>query len=172
MTGDDLKRARKARGLSRRALAHLTGLHPDSVRYWERKPRVDLRGYAPDRMLKALGLGSLSLRDVYPSERFLAALGGNYCTVMRARGGVLGPGIRRAGSQRCGARTRKGTPCRAKPMPGKTRCRFHGGASTGPRTEEGKARIAEAQRRRWAAWRAGREEIQPHSPSNALILLS
>jgi hypothetical protein len=29
-------------------------------------------------------------------------------------------------------------------------CRFHGGLSTGPRTAEGKARIAEAQRRRWA----------------------
>src|ERR1700694_2596506 len=30
------------------------------------------------------------------------------------------------------------------------RCRFHGGLSTGPKTIEGKARIAAAQRRRWA----------------------
>lgn len=55
----------------------------------------------------------------------------------------------------CGAKTtRKGTPCRNKSEPGRRRCKFHGGMSTGPRTKEGKARIAEAQRRRWAAWRA------------------
>jgi hypothetical protein len=36
--------------------------------------------------------------------------------------------------------------------PGKRRCRFHGGLSTGPRTAEGKVRIAAAQRRRWAEW--------------------
>lgn len=29
------------------------------------------------------------------------------------------------------------------------RCRLHGGKSTGPRTLEGRARIAEAQRARW-----------------------
>jgi ABC transporter substrate binding protein len=38
------------------------------------------------------------------------------------------------------------------------RCRFHGGLSTGPKTAEGKARIAEAQRRRWAAVRGRPEE--------------
>ncbi|PIV79226.1 MAG: hypothetical protein COW54_05530 [Rhodobacteraceae bacterium CG17_big_fil_post_rev_8_21_14_2_50_63_15] len=54
----------------------------------------------------------------------------------------------------CGARTRKGTPCKAKALPGKIRCRFHGGLSTGPKTPEGRERIAEAQRQRWAKWRA------------------
>ena len=48
---------------------------------------------------------------------------------------------------RCGARTRTGRPCRApklwrvgeaEPRP---RCRMHGGASTGPRTAEGAARV-------------------------------
>ena len=29
----------------------------------------------------------------------------------------------------CGARTRKGTPCQAKPMPGRRRCRNQGGAT-------------------------------------------
>lgn len=43
---------------------------------------------------------------------------------------------------RCGARTRSGAPCRAPAMWSKrtqryTRCRMHGGASTGPRTAEG-----------------------------------
>ena len=48
----------------------------------------------------------------------------------------------------CGARTRKGTPCRALTVTGKQRCRLHGGLSTGPRTVEGRARIAESNRRR------------------------
>ena len=42
--------------------------------------------------------------------------------------------------------------CRNWPVPGKTRCRFHGGLSTGPRTSEGKARAVSAMvegRRRW-----------------------
>lgn len=54
----------------------------------------------------------------------------------------------------CGAKTRKGSPCRNMSEPGKTRCKFHGGKSTGPKTAEGKTRIAEAQRRRWAKYRA------------------
>jgi hypothetical protein len=42
---------------------------------------------------------------------------------------------------RCGAkRHRDGEPCQALSEPGKRRCRFHGGKSTGPRTPEGKAR--------------------------------
>nr|WP_304518562.1 HGGxSTG domain-containing protein [Celeribacter sp. PS-C1] len=53
----------------------------------------------------------------------------------------------------CGARTRKGAPCKAKPMPGKSRCKFHGGASTGPKSSEGRLRIADAQRQRWAKWK-------------------
>jgi uncharacterized protein YjcR len=32
-------------------------------------------------------------------------------------------------SPRCGARTRKGTPCQAPAVAGKTRCRMHGGAA-------------------------------------------
>ena len=58
-------------------------------------------------------------------------------------------------SRKCGAKTRKGTPCQMRPIPWSRRCRLHGGLSTGPKTAEGRARIAEAQRRRWAAWRHG-----------------
>jgi hypothetical protein len=47
-------------------------------------------------------------------------------------------------SPRCGARTRAGCPCRAPAIHGKLRCRMHGGRSTGPRTEAGRARIAAA----------------------------
>lgn len=47
--------------------------------------------------------------------------------------------------RRCGAKTRSGTPCKKAAMKGRARCRNHGGKSTGPRTEAGRARIAAAQ---------------------------
>jgi hypothetical protein len=46
-------------------------------------------------------------------------------------------------SPRCGAKTRFGCPCRGPAMKN-GRCRMHGGASTGPKTAEGRARIAAA----------------------------
>ncbi len=57
-------------------------------------------------------------------------------------------------SPRCGARTRAGCPCRAPAIRGKLRCRMHGGRSTGPRTAEGRARIAAAHTRYSPEWRA------------------
>ena len=42
----------------------------------------------------------------------------------------------------CGAKTRKGTPCRRVDIYNGGRCRLHGGLSTGPKTEEGKRRSA------------------------------
>ena len=41
---------------------------------------------------------------------------------------------------RCNALTRSGERCRQWPIPGRLRCHYHGGRSTGPRTPEGKAR--------------------------------
>lgn len=43
---------------------------------------------------------------------------------------------------RCGARTRKGTPCQAPVVwwRGIPKCKLHGGMSTGARTPEGRAR--------------------------------
>lgn len=43
----------------------------------------------------------------------------------------------------CGAKTRKGTPCKLTSLYRSGRCKFHGGLSTGPKTEEGKRRAAE-----------------------------
>ncbi len=41
----------------------------------------------------------------------------------------------------CGARRRRdGQPCQGLSVPGKLRCKWHGGASTGPRTDAGRAR--------------------------------
>jgi len=63
--------------------------------------------------------------------------------------------------QRCGAITRRGTPClkpaEVHPTTGRRlRCRLHGGRS-GPRTEEGKARIAAAHFKHGRYSKAGRE---------------
>ncbi|WP_302478377.1 HGGxSTG domain-containing protein [Ruegeria arenilitoris] len=55
---------------------------------------------------------------------------------------------------RCGAKTRKGSQCQLPVSPGKRRCRYHGGLSTGPKSASGRARIAEAQRNRWAKQRS------------------
>ena len=52
--------------------------------------------------------------------------------------------------RRCEAKTRKGTACQKLPLASKARCRLHGGLSTGPKTPEGKARIAAAH------WKHGR----------------
>jgi hypothetical protein len=52
------------------------------------------------------------------------------------------------GYQRCGALTRRGTPCQCKPEEGKLRCALHGGKSSGPRTEAGREAIRESNRRR------------------------
>lgn len=38
----------------------------------------------------------------------------------------------------CGASTKDGSPCQRPPMEGQNRCHWHGGKSTGPKTEEGK----------------------------------
>ena len=47
--------------------------------------------------------------------------------------------------QICLAKTRSGNPCHRAGNPKNGRCHLHGGKSTGPRTEEGRARIAAAQ---------------------------
>lgn len=54
----------------------------------------------------------------------------------------------------CAALTRIGAICANRVIPGKTKCHMHGGKSTGPKTPEGKAKIAAAQRLRWAKYRA------------------
>ena len=46
--------------------------------------------------------------------------------------------------RRCGAKTRAGGACQNPALKGRSRCKLHGGRSTGPRTPEGKARVAAA----------------------------
>ena len=63
---------------------------------------------------------------------------GNVLIGLDTRFGADWPG------QRCGAKTRRGTPCQRPANKQNGRCRLHGGASMGPRTKEGLAKIAAA----------------------------
>jgi hypothetical protein len=67
----------------------------------------------------------------------------------------------------CCARTkrRNGAPCRLKATGKGGRCRYHGGLLSGPRTPEGKARVAEAQRHRWDQYRALHPRLFPNEIS-------
>ena len=82
---------------------------------------------------------------------------GASCLSMRAIG-LAGDGspLRHRDRPACCAQNRQRRQCAMRIEAGKRRCRFHGGLSTGPRTAEGKARIAAAQRRRWAIFRESR----------------
>jgi len=59
---------------------------------------------------------------------------------------------------RCGARTRRQTPCRGPAMKN-GRCRMHGGLSTGPRTPEGLERSQKARWKHGARSRETRERL-------------
>lgn len=124
-TGAGLRYYRKAARLTQADLAELADTGRHAVQYWEARPVLDRKGWAVSRMIEALA-AYVAKHDIQ-------------------RPVVLRPGQRVI----CGAKTRKGTPCRCKSEPGKRRCKFHGGMSTGPKTPEGRQRIAEAQRRRW-----------------------
>lgn len=164
ITGPQIKALRRAQNINQTQMAKEIGCSRHAVSYWEtqREPMGwrRIKWGVPARMLKALNC------EVLP----------NCAVLMRARGdGVLDIDGQQAALDRecaranekmaqramrarvvCGARTRKGRPCRMVSELGKKRCKFHGGMSTGPRTTKGKARIAEAQRQRWLLWHNGK----------------
>ncbi|WP_405403616.1 HGGxSTG domain-containing protein [Paracoccus sp. Ld10] len=164
MTGVELAAIRKATGLSQTELAQRAGIGRHAVSYWECKPQVDRCAWAVERMA-----GALSLPDMPARHPVAICWAARMDAELTARDAVFIAMVDRLQARceafkatrrvRCGAKTRKSAPCRMKSEPGKHRCKFHGGRSTGARTPEGKARIAEAQRRRWSKWRADREQV-------------
>ena len=62
----------------------------------------------------------------------------------------------------CGAKTRKGIPCKCKALLRGGKCKFHGGMSTGAKTPEGKARQL-AGRMRWLAEQRAKKAGLPTS---------
>lgn len=161
MTGAELRAARKAAKVTQADLAKRVGVSRDAVQYWEAKATIGRRS-AGERMAEALGL------RINASPNARAGVWGVSCGEQAdARAEALFAAYlartKERQSQRlanlrviCGAKTRKGGQCRNKSEPGKRRCKFHGGKSTGAKTPEGRARIAKAQRRRWARVRGSR----------------
>ena len=150
-TGDDLRATRLARGWSYRALAQRAGVSHKAVQYWESQEVLDPSGYATSRLAKALGRRISARRNARARRGVLSARDDfeAFCEILEYMPWRLAKRIISA-RVTCGAMTRKRLACRALSEPGKSRCRFHGGLSTGPRTAAGRARIAEAQRMRWA----------------------
>ena len=81
------------------------------------------------------------------AKRVTVKLASQRATEERAR-------LRELRNKPCGARTRAGPPCRRKGLGKGGRCSNHGGMSTGPRTPEGRARLAALMKARWALSRA------------------
>ncbi|WP_347917115.1 helix-turn-helix transcriptional regulator [Paracoccus marcusii] len=161
MTGADLAAIRKAAGLSQTELAQRVGIGRHAVSYWECRAKVERTAWAVERMAEVLNLPDapvvLPVKMVFIDRRAqeMARQDALRLAMMQAVEAQL-KAIKANRRVRCGAKTRKGTACRMKSEPGRRRCKFHGGKSTGPTTADGKARIAEAQRLRWARWRSER----------------
>ncbi len=159
MTGIELAQIRKAAGLSQTKLGELVGINRQTVSYWENKAKVDPRARTVKRMARAL-----QLPDTLPVKRARASWGDRLReaeakreVAQKARFDAMFERLVQREAKRrvpCNAKTRKGTPCRMMSEPGKTRCKLHGGLSTGARTQDGIERIREAQKKRWARWRA------------------
>ena len=141
--GQCLRKLRKSSGLSQARLAKLAAVGCHTVSRWENKERFHRRS----RSLKSI-IAVLETLRRNSTSLTRARLGG----VLRSRGveqvqtATLKYALRRqkqAPSDArkrvlCGAKTRKGSPCRLISEPEKRRCKFHGGKSTGPKTFEGR----------------------------------
>ena len=66
--------------------------------------------------------------------------------------------------RRCGAKTRAGGACQNPTIKDRSRCKLHGGLSTGPRTPEGKARTIAAHTKHG---RRSREHVEKVKAINA-----
>lgn len=164
MTGKELAALRRRAGFSQSALAQSIGLSRQTVSYWERRPSLD--GTNPTLQKIAKGLDPAGRKQLLASRPGLGFVNLSFTAPVYAEQLNLifiAMAIRRATlsdmrRRTCGAMTRRSMECRLRTEPGRKRCRLHGGLSTGPLTAEGKARIAEAQRKRWAERRKRAEE--------------
>ena len=158
MTGEELAQIRMAEGLTQAELAERAGISRQAVSYWEGQSELSPHSDALRHVARVINLHRLWGRKRFAEflEAEARARQAQYAALVAAEEARLA----KIGARRqvpCGALTRAATECRLMSEPGKLRCRLHGGRSTGPRTQEGRERIAEAQRRRWARWHEGCE---------------
>lgn len=155
MTGKELAVLRRRAGWSQAALARRIGVSRQAISYWEQRAAIDGRGAVISRIAAQLGLeyGEKLLMSRpglgFVTLKFVGCLSRqniqSVADAIKMRKVTLANMARRP----CKAMTRAGMPCRLQSEPGRQRCRLHGGLSTGPKTAEGKKRIAAAQRLRW-----------------------
>lgn len=131
--GADIVALRRDKGWSQRELARQAYIHHSTVQYWEKQSALDWDSFVVQSIAVALdwdaNVSSTRARHGVMSYSAMDA-------IMKEQAHLLSDRLaKRLWNARvtCGAKTRKGTPCRAKSMPGKRRCKLHGGMSTGPR---------------------------------------
>lgn len=178
VTGKQIRAARALIGWTRGDLAQAAGLHRNAVAYWEGKDKIPTGRHQEPvacQHIRAALLAAGVDMVTSPNAGVVLCARTNYGTPTRPparahQGGIqpsdrctalsrplrpAKPDLHLRRGRRCGARTRRGDPCQRKAL-ANGKCRNHGGCSTGPRTELGRNRISEAQRRRWREWRAAR----------------
>jgi hypothetical protein len=177
VSGAQIRAARGLLGWTQARLARASGLHPNAIAYWEGHKDIPTgiwREPVACRRIRAalLEVGVEFLQLPVVGVRLAARHNKATSTRRRARAhhGVLrfsrprkcktsvipahpvkvrGRSLARA----CAARTRTGRPCVRRAL-ANGRCPNHGGLSSGPKSEAGRQRIAEAQKQRWARWRS------------------
>jgi len=179
--GAQIRAARALLGWTRQQLAEAAGLHRNAVGYWETEDDIPSGTYAEPvgcrRIREALRKAGVEfLTRPAPGVRLcVKSTNKPHYARPRARpswaltSARISPDINRsktAGavtrkavqplSEFCGAKTRSGQACRRKGIEPGRRCRSHGGLSTGPKSHEGRQRVAIAQKRRWAEYRRSR----------------
>ena len=177
VTGSQIRAAHALRGWTQARLAKASGLHLNAVAYWEHHDEIPTGVWrepvACRRIRKALldaGVEFLQLPLV--GVRLVARH--NNAPNTRRRGRAHHGVLRLLRHQKCktsvipvqavsarnpatacAAKTRTGRACVRKAM-ANGRCPNHGGLSSGPRSDAGRQRIAEAQKQRWERWRSRR----------------
>ncbi len=128
----------------------------EDIKHWKGTVRVPLgifwpyQGALPRLLTRLCEMGiPFRCREPYGPEVMAQYAGQDRIGPLWEWQGFLWIGrAAKKGRALCGARTRKGTPCKARCVADRGRCRLHGGLSSGPKTAEGRARISESNRRR------------------------
>jgi len=161
INADELRAARKTVGWSQADLGKRAGFSLRAVAYHEQKKGGRIDGVAPAAFRAVLlevgaTLAPLPPRRVPPPSTLELMMYSRPAKIKVLRDQDA-PRPAKPPPLICGAKKRDGDPCKAKGVPGKKRCRNHGGLSTGPRTAEGLAIISRAQVNRHALSRQLRQ---------------
>ena len=173
--GNQIRAARALLSWTQPQLAEAAALHPNAIAYWEGREQIP-HGWQPvacRRIREALLRAGVDfLLSPVVGVRLVATHNKATSTRRRARAHhgvlrILRPQkcktsvipvqavSARSPATACSAKTRTGRPCARRAM-ANGRCPNHGGLSSGPKSDAGRQRIAEAQKQRWVRWRTGR----------------